>query len=286
MTPCTPKISILMPAYNASKTIERAIKSTLFQTFQEWELIIVNDGSTDETAKIVDSFNEPRIKLINFPVNKGRGEARIASLANANGEYITMLDADDWMYPNRLSVQFDSLTKNSSIAIHCIGLGVVDDQDRLIGVRGRDDICFVTKTGDFPGSHAACMIRRSVISNKSYKSWLRYGQDQDFLFRVACGHQIQLSSEIGYIYTEIESFRLVKLIKMYWYSALSNFSNSKYRGYFSSLMKGGRQLLKIPITIVIFFAFGKDRLLANRNNPPNKAQINLHDDIKKSLCIE
>jgi glycosyltransferase involved in cell wall biosynthesis len=272
-----------MPAFNAAETIKRAIQSVLIQSFESWELIIVNDGSTDETSSIIRRFSDERIKLIELPTNKGRGIARIESLRLARGEFITMLDADDWMYPERLEIQYLALSKSPNIAIHSVGLGIVDDSDNLVGVRGRQGIFNVGQYDNFPGAHAASMIRRSAIGNNSYKSWLKYGQDQDFLFRVSLQKNVQLTDQVAYVYTEVESFSLKKLIRMHFYFALSHFSNIYYRGIFGSLLMGGKELLKIPLAVIILGLLGKRKYLARRSRIPSVKQTKSHQIALKRL---
>jgi len=104
-----PKVTVLMPAYNAAKYIGEAITSVLAQSFDDFELLIVNDGSTDETAKMVRSFNDPRIVLISQE-NKGVASALNLGLAYARAPYIARFDADDICYPNRLKIQYDFIT--------------------------------------------------------------------------------------------------------------------------------------------------------------------------------
>src|SRR5258708_34774335 len=95
-----PKVTVLMPAYNADKYIAEAITSVLEQSFTDFELLIINDGSTDETVNVVRSFNDPRIVLINQD-NKGIASALNAGLNCARSPYIARFDADDICYPNR-----------------------------------------------------------------------------------------------------------------------------------------------------------------------------------------
>jgi glycosyltransferase involved in cell wall biosynthesis len=104
-----PKVTVLMPAYNAGKYIGEAITSVLGQSFTDFELFIINDGSTDETVKIIQSFNDPRIVLINQD-NKGIAVALNLGLSYARAPYIARFDADDICYPNRLKVQYDFIT--------------------------------------------------------------------------------------------------------------------------------------------------------------------------------
>lgn len=95
-------VSIIVPAYNAEKYISDMIESVLQQTYPYFELIIVDDASTDRTAQIVQSFRDKRIKLIRHTSNKGPGAARNTAIEAASGKWMAVLDADDQWQPNRL----------------------------------------------------------------------------------------------------------------------------------------------------------------------------------------
>lgn len=97
----SPQITVLMPAYNAGKYIREAITSVLEQSFADFELLIVNDGSTDDTADIIDSFNDERIVVLSQE-NKGVAAALNNGLRHARAPYIARFDADDVCYPYRL----------------------------------------------------------------------------------------------------------------------------------------------------------------------------------------
>lgn len=99
-------ITVLMPAYNAEKYIVEAIDSVLSQSFSDFELLIVNDGSTDRTAEVITSYKDKRVKLINQS-NGGVSAALNTGLKEARGKYIARFDADDVCYPQRLQLQFD-----------------------------------------------------------------------------------------------------------------------------------------------------------------------------------
>ena len=98
---CFPKISVILPVYNAQEYIKKAIESVVNQTFTDFELIIVNDGSTDNTSDILSQFDDRRICVINQN-NLGPGAARNNALQIAGGEYVMYLDSDDWFCPNAL----------------------------------------------------------------------------------------------------------------------------------------------------------------------------------------
>jgi len=108
-------LSIIMPVYNDEKYLKRAIDSVISQTFSEWELIVVNDGSTDNTSSIIKSYNSPKIKIIEKR-HTGVSDSRNVGLKEAKGEYIAFLDADDYLKNNMYEI-FISNIKDSDICV-------------------------------------------------------------------------------------------------------------------------------------------------------------------------
>src|ERR1700761_1168008 len=106
-----PKITVLMPAYNAAKYIGEAIASVLEQTFGDFELVIVNDGSTDDTLAVINTFNDSRIIIISQP-NQGVASALNTGLQHSRAQYIARFDADDVCHPQRLEKQYRFLQNN------------------------------------------------------------------------------------------------------------------------------------------------------------------------------
>ena len=110
-------ISIILPVFNGEKFIEKAIESVLNQSLNDFELIIVNDGSTDSTLDIITSFDDERIKVIDQN-NKGPGQARNNGLEIASGEYVMFLDADDWFCEDALqTAYFEAKNNDTDISI-------------------------------------------------------------------------------------------------------------------------------------------------------------------------
>ena len=97
-----PLVSIMMPAYNAGKYIGRAIESVLAQTYENWELIIVDDCSTDNTYEIAASYKDPRIRILRHEQNMGVGPSRNDALSASTGQWVAVIDADDEWLPERL----------------------------------------------------------------------------------------------------------------------------------------------------------------------------------------
>ncbi|MXV17457.1 glycosyltransferase family 2 protein [Hufsiella ginkgonis] len=117
------RVSIIMPAYNAARYLAQAIQSVLDQTFKNWELLVVNDGSTDETATIALAYasSDSRIKVLNQH-NQGQGSARNAGISAATGEWVAFLDADDLWLPQKLEVQWSFLEKAKNVDVaFCAG---------------------------------------------------------------------------------------------------------------------------------------------------------------------
>ena len=94
-----PVVSVIMPAFNAERFIGRAIESALNQSLTDLEVVVVDDASTDGTVDVVRAFDNPRIRLYESANNGGPSVARNLALAEARGEHIAVLDADDWFRP-------------------------------------------------------------------------------------------------------------------------------------------------------------------------------------------
>ena len=105
-----PKISVILPVFNGEKYIKKAITSVLTQNFNDFELIIVNDGSTDSTLEIIQEFKDSRIKLIN-QTNHGPGKSRNNALIESKGDYILFLDSDDWFIEDALKIAYNEAVK-------------------------------------------------------------------------------------------------------------------------------------------------------------------------------
>jgi len=113
-----PKVSIIIPAFNAAPFIGEAIGSVLCQSFSELEIVVVDDGSSDETAALVSQINEPRLRLIRQD-NQGQSAAINAGVAHSRGAYIKLLDADDWLNPTHIEFQLKAIDGRSNVAASC-----------------------------------------------------------------------------------------------------------------------------------------------------------------------
>lgn len=124
------KISVITPVFNGAHHLSAASQSMQAQTFSDWEWIIVNDGSTDNTATLLDAHNDPRICVFHQP-NAGVSAARNAGLAAARGEYVTFLDVDDRLPPDALAIRASFLEAHPEIDIVNGGVQVTSDGHEL-----------------------------------------------------------------------------------------------------------------------------------------------------------
>lgn len=107
------KVSVVMPAYNSGRFITEAISSVLAQTYSNWELLIVDDASTDATAELLQNFRQDdRIKIFRFSENKGTQFSRNKAIEEASGDFIAFLDADDLWKPEKLYLQLQMMQTN------------------------------------------------------------------------------------------------------------------------------------------------------------------------------
>ena len=186
-----PAVSILMPAYNVSRYVRQAIDSVLAQTRPDFELLVVDDGSTDDTAEIVAGYagREPRIRLIRQP-NQGIGAARNTALAAARAPWVALLDSDDVWLPGYLEAQLAILERRPEIDVlsaNAVNMGGV--WDGLVynpRIRG-DDPIELTLPDLVEHEDAVCilsMIRRHMLEALGgFNAQLRGSEDYDLWLR-------------------------------------------------------------------------------------------------------
>lgn len=134
-------VSIIMPNYNSDMYIKKTIDSVLAQTYKNWELIIVDDCSTDNSLKIVNSFNDARIKIIKNEVNSGAAVSRNNALRVAEGKWIAFLDSDDLWTSEKLEKQI-SFMVDDDLLFSYTDYDVVDENDKITSTfRPSFDIC-------------------------------------------------------------------------------------------------------------------------------------------------
>lgn len=182
-----PLVTVAMSVHNAAATLEPALRSILWQTFPDWELIVVDDGATDQTGLILSRFSDARIHV----VPGAGGQQGLATRLNqcielARGKYIARMDADDVAYPERLERQVRYLEAHPDIDLLGHGAVLFKEDGQALGVyptaSQHEDICRRPWWG-FPLAHPTWMGKRAWFARHRYRDELTKGQDQDLLLR-------------------------------------------------------------------------------------------------------
>ena len=193
-----PKVSIIIPTYNRANLLSRAIKSILNQTFKDFELIIVDDGSTDNTRQVVEKFQkeDSRIKYI-WQENSGApARPKNTGIKNSTGEYIAFLDDDDEWLPEKLEKQlklFENSEKNNLGFVGCNFYINEDNKTKLYKIPKMKNVFKNLLEGVVINGSSGIMIKKLVIGNvglfdENFKSsedwdlWIRISQKYDFDF--------------------------------------------------------------------------------------------------------
>lgn len=192
----SPAVSVVMSVYNAEAFLAAAVDSVLKQTFTDFEFIIIDDASDDESAEILRSFDDPRIRLYRNDVNLGLTVSLNRGLRLARGKYVARLDADDFCKPQRLGVQHEYLEAHPECAVLGSAVDFVDEKNEFLRKAERPtsfaDIlasCFFHN----PCWHSTVMFRRvSVTDLGGYDESFERGQDYDLWLRmIAAGREIR-----------------------------------------------------------------------------------------------
>jgi glycosyltransferase involved in cell wall biosynthesis len=131
----TPTVSIAMPVFNCEKTVGCAIRSIQAQTFQHWELIVIDDGSCDRTLAVAKTFDDPRIRLVNGGKNLGLPIRLNEAVALGRGRYFARMDGDDISYPTRIEQQLVYLQQHPEVDLLGGTISIFDANGDLIGIR-------------------------------------------------------------------------------------------------------------------------------------------------------
>ncbi|MBD2526706.1 glycosyltransferase [Nostoc sp. FACHB-133] len=185
-----PKVTVLMPVYNGEIYLREAIDSILSQTFQDFEFLIINDGSTDSTREIVCSYEDPRIRLIDNDYNLGLTQSLNKGLKLAEGEFIARQDADDISEPERLVKQVDFLETHPEVALVGTWYKQIDTQGNLICECQLPYDCTQIRWGLLfysPFIHSAVMLQKSAVLEQIgfYNEVAIHAEDYELWCRIA-----------------------------------------------------------------------------------------------------
>lgn len=175
-----PSVTVLMPVYNADKYLREAIDSVLSQTFEDFEFLILDDGSTDNSRDIVREYEDDRIRYEIFPHDY------LATLNNgidlSRGKYIARMDADDIMMPNRLQVQFDFMEKHITIAACGSFFTFIGNEQNIVKQPVLPDEMLTSLMLFCPIANPTSMIRRKVVVDHHIRYDYNYIFAEDYKF--------------------------------------------------------------------------------------------------------
>jgi glycosyltransferase involved in cell wall biosynthesis len=186
MNSTTPRVSVIMPVRNGATTVAAAIRSLQIQTLSDWELIVIDDGSTDQTSSVVDGLGDARIRLYRETASGGLATRLNQAVALTGAEFIARMDADDICFPERLARQVERLQSDPELDVVGCGAVVFTDEARLVGELNvgltHGDITAKPFLG-FPLPHPTWCGRARWFRSNPYDANLLAAEDQDLLLR-------------------------------------------------------------------------------------------------------
>ncbi len=187
----SPRVSVVLPVYNGEKYIHRAVESIVNQDFADWELLVVDDGSTDGTSIIIGQFSDPRIK---YHLIKHSGVAVAANygIDQCSGEYIARMDSDDYSFPERFTKQVNYLDRNHSVGLvsslvkyggdRLMQAGYAHHVDWINSLVTHEDI-YLNRFVDSPVANPSLMFRRKLLKQHGLHREGPIPEDYEILLR-------------------------------------------------------------------------------------------------------
>lgn len=204
-------ISIIVPVYNSEKTLHRCVDSILNQTFDDWELLLIDDGSKDSSGDICDYYSSKDKRIRTFhKENGGASSARNLGLDNACGDWVTFCDSDDFVYPDWLNNYVVNISDDIDLicqSFECDKILIDELRDtRVFGINYRGDVKEgVLRLNDIYslGYTVVKLFRRNILESNKLRFDIRYNywEDQEFCFRYfCCIKDIVCTDKVGYFY--------------------------------------------------------------------------------------
>lgn len=213
-----PLISIILPVFNAETTIAETIHSVLAQTLIDFELLIINDGSTDATLDIISTIDDPRINIFTFP-NSGVVKSRNRGLEKASGELISFIDADDLWTPNKLERQWHALQANSNASVAYSWTNYINASGKFVREgwhsQADGDVYAELAKNCFIENGSNILFRRLILSEiDGFDDSLLMCEDWDFYLRLAEKFQFVCVPEPQILYRISPQSRSNNLLQM------------------------------------------------------------------------
>jgi len=212
-----PLITVAMPIYNAGRHLRLAVKSILLQTISDWELLIIDDGSTDRALANITDIIDPRIKILSDGQNRGLAARLNEAIDRARGEFFARMDQDDVSYPDRFAMQLALLRKEPSLDVVTIRAILIDENDQAIGQFPFVDQHKTITARPWQGFH---FPHPTWMGKLSWFRQYRYAQpapyfceDQELLLRSYRFSRFGMVDKVAFAYRVRDRFNLAKQIK-------------------------------------------------------------------------
>ena len=237
------EVSVLLAVWNGGATLLPSVRSILNQTFERFELLIIDDESTDDSLRLIDSFRDSRIKLLINPHNMGLAASLNRGIDAAAGRYIARMDIDDIAYPDRLEKQWRYLDQHRDVDLLGTGALMFRGQGHCVGVMpsvlGHSDILRLGLLGSFPLYHPTWMGRAEWFRRHRYDASFRKSEDYELLLRAASTSKYENLPEILLAYRYELSGSLRKRLEYRrhtWFAMQKNFLATRD---WAALIRGG-----------------------------------------------
>ena len=270
MTHKEPLITVAMPVYNAGKNLRLAVLSIVNQTYLNWELLIIDDGSSDDSFLDIADINDSRIKILCDGVNRGLVARLNEAIDLARGDYFARMDGDDISYPDRLSKQVTALQNNSKIDLMATRVITIDEENLATGLFpyaiSHNEICARPWKG-FYFPHPTWMGKTEWFRKYRYSVPAPYCcEDQELILRSYRDSHLETLNEILFAYrirSKVDSQKLAKTRRAVFKAQLRHFSNCN--SWFFLLLAAGSFIIKsindfLNRTIINHFKSGNNLL--------------------------
>lgn len=263
-----PRVSIGISFFNDERTLAWAIRSVFAQTYDDWELILVDDGSTDRSLEIASSVTDSRVRVVSNLENRGIPYCLNQIGQLSRGEYISRMDGDDMMHAERIALQVRFLDENRHVDVVDTAMYSIDNDNRPIGVRGlvelNNDPCIVLKKGFV--MHSTITGKRSwFLENPQLESFLRVA-DHELWCRTCQSSSFARIQKALYFYRECGVNRLQKtFLDLAFERKIMMMYGPSFSGWPSTLLQIMRTFVKAGAFSVFFLIGAQDFLLQKRN---------------------
>lgn len=251
----TPLVSIALPVYNGAKTLATAIRSILMQSMQDWELIIIDDASRDDSLKVAMSFDDPRIRIVKHETNRNLPASLNEAVGMARGKYFARMDQDDVSFPQRIEKQAAYLDKNQEVNIVGAGILLFRGDGVTLGclpiLEKHTDICRQPWKG-FYLPHPTWFGRTEWFRKNPYNVTAAKAEDQDLLFRTCQLGVFDCLPEVLLAYRE-ENKCFSKMLNARLAFLSASTHALRHRKYILAFMTLTWQILKIGADFAYFF---------------------------------